>query len=849
MFATTLIIANIVLNRDSADMTMDQAPANLPVIYMNVNDEYINPHHGYTVPMEGNYLRGSITPLMANRSISFRADLYDAVIAKVSYEVRPLDMSRLIEDTEVTDFTYDNNEIYATLNLHDLIDDDVEYMLVIKLTTSSGEVIRYYVRVINRSELYIGEKISFVREFSAKTFNKDTAEDIRSYMESNADGDNTSYSYVNIHSSFNQLTWGDLSPKLHTTKQVELLEIDGNTASILLTYQVDINTQIHNVTEFFRVQRGNKRMYLMEYERKMNQLIDENKSVVVNGKIIHGIIQDPVTRIENENGTLYAFVQGNALYSYDENNNTMARLFAFADAQNDDDRTNYDAHGIKALTIDSVGNIYFIVYGYMNRGIHEGECGVAFYYYNCSMNTIEEQFFIPYTKSYQILEAEIDSLAYVNSRNMLFVLLDGTVLSVDINTRQIEVMQTNISEASFSSSEDRSVIAWQTSENAAENKSIEIHKLDTLTTDTIEAPAGSVIMPLEFMDSDLIYGIARSEDITVDDTGRTLIPIYKLVIRGANGNTLKEYGQDGVYILGINKQDNMLVVSRVIKDEETGQLIKIEDDQIMNNKTEASLKNKMRSVVTEDTETTYQTILYKEPPAGNLKLTNPKEVVFEGSRQIEVTYSNLDGRYFVYSKGRLDNILTDAKDAVNNAEENSGVVVDRRMSYVWESANRKSSSMISGLALEETKTANADLPDTTDEQDNEESAEVAEEEISASNEAYAKCLDIILKSRGIYKDIPKELQTKTVMGVLRDNLNATPLELTGCSLSAVLYYVSRQYPVMAMTGAGNAVLIVGYDSKNIYIYDPIEMVTYKKGMNDSEQWFESYGNRFISYIE
>lgn len=839
VFVVALLVANKVLNKGNTDMTQDLYPASLPIIYMNVNDEYINPHHGYTVEMEGNYLRESITPLMANRSIAFKADLYDAVIAKVSYEVRPLDMSRLIEDTEVTDFTYENNEIYANITLKDLIDDEVEYMLIIKLTTSSGEVIRYYVRVINKSELSIGDKISFVRDFSAKTFNKDTAEEIRQYMESNAEGDNSSYGYVNIHSSFNQLTWGNLAPMLKTSKDVELLEIDSSTASILLSYQVEIQSEIHNVSEFFRVEKGKDRIYLMEYERIMDQVFDEDKNVVVNGKILHGIVHENIERIENDNGTIIAFVQQDALYSYDTTTNTMARLFSFHDKENDDSRTRFGKHGIKPLEIDGVGNARFIVYGYMNRGNHEGEVGVALYFYDKSMNTIEEELFIPYRKSFEILEKDIKRLAYLSPRGQLFLLMDGSVINIAVNTRQVRIMQDSISETSFYSSDDQKMIAWQIGDK--NYNEIQIFELDTLKSSVIVASSGEMVMPLGFMDSDLVYGCARISDVTTDDTGRTLIPMYSVRIQDESGVLLKEYKHDGIYILDTKKQENMLVLRRAVRDEETGVLTSVDDDQIMNNKVETTFKNKMGSVVTEDTETTYQTILYKQPDGGSLKVTNPKQIVFEGERNIELEDNDTLTKFYVYAKGDLVEIYTDSADCVNAAQENHGIVVDKRMAYVWESENRQSKVTLNNLDLEE-----ASNDSSQEDSSNDEDGEM--QETAISNKSYAKCLDIMLKSRGIYKNTEAELSKNTVIGVLRDNIDGHALELSGCNLSAVLYYVSKGYPVMAMTGRGNAVLIVGYDAKNTILYDPAQMKTYKMGMNDSTLWFEQNGNRFITFI-
>ena len=94
----------------------------------------------------------------------------------------------------------------------------------------------------------------------------------------------------------------------------------------------------------------------------------------------------------------------------------------------------------------------------------------------------------------------------------------------------------------------------------------------------------------------------------------------------------------------------------------------------------------------------------------------------------------------------------------------------------------------------------------------------------------------------------EEIRTKSLVRVLSDNLDADVLDLSGCSLSDVLYYPSSGTPVMAMTGEGNAVIIMGYDAKNTILYDPREDRVYKLGMNDSALMFERAGNRFITYI-
>lgn len=845
LFIITLFVAEALLNKGNTDMTAEMNGATLPIIYLNVNDEYINPLHGYTMEMEGNYLRGPITPLMANRSVSFRADLYDAVIAKVSYEVRPKDMSRLIEDTEVSDFTYEGNCIYATANLKDLIEDDMEYMLIIKLTTSSGEIIRYYARVINKAELYLGEKMDFVRDFSEKALTKDPNTELKPYMESNAEGDNSSFAHVNIHSSYKQILWGDLMPSLESQKDLEILEIDETTASMRLLYQIAIGGEKYNVTEFFRLLRK-KRMYLMEYERYVNHVIDETSGGVVKGKIVHGIINEKIKRVENDNGTIYAFVQQNALYSYNIQNNSLARLFAFCDENNNDERTTYNAHSIKPLTIDTDGNIKFIVYGYMNRGTHEGKVGVALYSYDAALNTIEELMFIPYAKSNLILEKDIENLAYISTRNKFYILLDGAVYSISLEDDTYEIMQDNISETGFFSSDDESVIAWQSGEDIISSNTIQVFKLDSMTPTSINAPAGEMIVPLGFMDRDIIYGLAKISDVTVDETGKTMIPLYSLKIENESGTLLKKYEHNNIYVTSVEKQDNMIVLKRVSKDAETGDYVSIDDDQIVNNKTETTLKNKLSTVITEAMETTYQTNLFKEPAEGNIKVTNPREVVLEGKRDLELDNDDDMQRFYVYSAGLLNEIYTNVSDAVLDASENHGVVVNKKMAYIWESENRKSSTK---LEIEEAESNTSEEKKESDKPEDETETPNEEENETSSRQYYAKCLDVMLKADGVYKNTEKELMTKSLTEVLASNLDADVVDLSGCSLSDALYYVSRGYPVMAMSGRNESVVIIGYDEKNTILFDPVMNSIYKKGLNDSAAMFEKAGNQYISYVK
>lgn len=78
----------------------------------------------------------------------------------------------------------------------------------------------------------------------------------------------------------------------------------------------------------------------------------------------------------------------------------------------DDIRYNNQDHDVKIISVDESGSTDFIVTGYMARGTHEGQTGVAIFHYDSVINGVEEKLFIESDKSYQVLRSEIGDLAY-----------------------------------------------------------------------------------------------------------------------------------------------------------------------------------------------------------------------------------------------------------------------------------------------------------------------------------------------------------------------------------------------------------------------------------------------------
>ena len=92
------------------------------------------------------------------------------------------------------------------------------------------------------------------------------------------------------------------------------------------------------------------------------------------------------------------------------------------------------------------------------------------------------------------------------------------------------------------------------------------------------------------------------------------------------------------------------------------------------------------------------------------------------------------------------------------------------------------------------------------------------------------------------------LSYDSLIYILQENMDkVTVLDLTGCTLDQLYYYLDRDIPVMALMQGGGAVLITGHNEKELVILDPASGELYKKDISKMEDVFENNGNQFITY--
>ncbi len=827
VFFLTLEIAGHIMNRGDTDMTMEMSGATFPIVYMGIEGTIYNELHGYAKSMDLASLRDTITALEDNRNTEFTIKKYGEEITGVSYELRSVDGERLIENSQVLDYKEDKEKIVGKIALKDLIEENVEYSLVFKIEIEEQQTVNYYTRVIWSKDYHAKEKIAYVIEFNRKTFDKEEAKDLAKYLETNRTGDNTTFHKVNIHSSLTQVSWGGLEIKKETNPIVSLKELAKQTASLTVNYIVSTSdnnyVQYYQVEEFYRIRYTSDRIYLLDFERTMTRFFREKDNVFVNDKIVLGIADEDIPFVESEDGNNFVFLAQKKLCSYNVTENKLAVLFSFYGEENIDLRTIYNQHDMKILDIDEAGNVHFAVYGYLNRGRHEGEVGVEVYFYNSSLNTIEESVYIPYSKSFQLLKADMSKLLYISRESYLYLFLEEEVYEINLREKNYSSIIKTTQDGSLQVSSNNKMIAWQKGEDVYKCQEIILMNLNNRDKVTITSEADEYILPLGFMGEDLIYGFAKESDILVDSAGRTTFPMYKICICGVDGNILKKYTQENVFVLGCSIEKNQITLQRCQK-QDNGEYQTIIADQIMNNQEVTVGANKVSTVGIDVYGKIVQITVKKEINAKGLKILTPKEVLFEGGRELNLASEVEEERYYVYGPEGVHGIFRKPADAINLAYEISGVVQNDKGQYVWIKGNRVTKNQImaiNGMAVTEEK------------------------------DSVAICLDTVLKFEGVIRNSEYLLsQGKTIYSILESNVpDAQVLDLKGCNLDAILYYVNQDIPVLASLNDGSAVLVIGFNDYNIVIMDPKTGTVYKKGMNDSAKWFEENGNCFITYIK
>ena len=790
----------LLLNSEFTDNRSDFNDAVFPEVMIDMNGTLINRMYGYAQPMQTDFTRDSVTPLDTSKKLTFKVNPYDSEVQSFSYEIRTSDGSKVLENKKIKNLSKEDRYLSVDVEIGSDLRMNQEYSMQIALEMKKSTAY-YYTRVVSRSQVHASDYAAFVKYFCEACLDKNSADALGSYLEPKTTGASTNYSGININSSLSEVSWGTLAPQLRQEGIPVIKEINETTASVTLEYQItsqneNEETEIYDVKEFYRMKYQDTRIYLLDFRRSANQVFDGILPVCSDDGIILGVRDKNVEYMMNDAATVIAFVQEGDLWSYSPGNEKINQIFSFRKAEDGDFRDSRTQHDIKIVRVTDEGDIDFVLYGYMNRGSHEGYEGIGVYHYNHDKNVAEERAFIPVSESFEFLKKDLEKLSYVNEKNELFLILAKNLYKINIEDNSSEILEKGIKNANFVSSDNNDHAAWLVSEGDEKGNIKEID-FDACKTRLIAPQKEQKLRTVGFMNEDLIYGILDKSDILKDEEGHKSVGIRTLRIEDFDGNVKKEYQKDGFYITDISVGDTLIEFELSAKSGDTSYVAQ-KKDTIMNNKKAAA--NTVRTELVSASRTGVRVkLVFNMTKQTDSPLTMYAKVSSTEEKDIVLdTQIPQETAYYVYGQGELDSIYTDPAKAVQRADTLGGVVLNRAQQYVWERGNKKTKIQI----------GTEELP------------------------------DILLQGTYDIKTLKKSLK-KT----------GTVIDLSGCSLESVLYEVSAQRPVIAKTGTNTSVLIVGYDEYNTYLYDPVKKETYPYGLNDSTDLFQKAGNVFITYIE
>lgn len=821
VFIAAVMIFSFITNQGNSDMTVEMDAATFPTISFVSEGKEINHLVGYKDEMNIPAMRDTITPVNQDNTVEIHLKLYEMQPKSMTYEVYTLDgKERLLQRTEKT------LKETMELSVGNVLLKGKEGVLKITLNIDEEQNIRYYTRIAKSNEYHVKECVQFVQTLHTNIINKADTDSISAVIEPNAEGDNTTFQHVTLHSDLDHVTWGKLLPEVVGDIQWDIKEMTTTYMSMQLKYQVkckgdDNEEEIHNVKEFFRVRYLKGKLYLLNYDRTMNQVL-ESSSKILSGRGIHlGIVPKNIQYETNEDGSIVSFVQERELWCFDKDEDELALVFSFADTEKNDVRNLYDQHAIKIISIDKDGNTTFAVYGYMNRGEHEGEVGAAIYYFNLSQNVVEEKAFIPSNKSFTIAEEELGKLVYYNNeKNMLYVLVDGTIYKVDLETEKKEAVVKSLTEGQYVASEDGHLIAYQNNGGLTDSTEVTILNFLTGKIQTVSAAEGENIRPLGFISEDFVYGTLRAADVGKTVSGSTLLPMYKLEIKDAKGNIVKTYQFENVYISDVFVESNMITLNRVTKSGEI--YTTVDRDYITNNEEKEESNISLQEYSTDLKELQYRLVYADGIDDKKPKILKPKQVLYENPTTVAFDSENESRKFYVYGLGQMLGFYDKAGYAIQKADDVSGVVVSSSQTYVWERGNRDLRHDI-------------DLEGFT---------------VGEGETTLAACIRQILAMEGKDISVMEEMNAgKSAIDILSEHSEGEGMDLTGCTTEEMLYIIGKGTPVVAMTDSANAVLLIGYDTSSVTYIDPADGGVHITTPEEMDSMVAGSGHTFIGYVK
>ena len=813
LFLISLFIWNYMLvGRNNKGVT-ETSQATIPLLTVSADGKNINQLHGYQGSVDASLIRDSITPIYENE-VKVMLTYAKSDVSVVSYKIYDTDNKTILGNGD-TAFHKVKGKKTANIKIKERLENGKTYLMELSVK-QNDKTIRYFTRVIYGTSFHLKECLDFAQKFHDAALTEGNTEFISQYLETAEGTTSNNLANVDLKSTQEAVSYATLKPQVESVYPAK--EISENVTSLELRFilsaeNTDGTKQYYQATEYFRVRYAKDRMYLLNYERNMEAYMRYDTIDRSNNRILLGIGSSQKQLISKNGGKKAAFVVQDELWYYDYQKSNMHKVFSFEGEDYRDSRNNYQKHAIQIMKMKNNGDIAFLVYGYMNRGKHEGENGISVYQYTASDQKIEELGFIPTQIQYDMMKNDIKKGAFLSGSGQFYFYLDGAVYQVDLDSGKSKILAKNITDDMTVISENGMLAL-----NQSKNK-MKVVDLSTQKTEVITCKDDQVLRPIGFIEKDFIYGVGNKKEVVRNKDGSYMYPLTNVYIRN-NKKVVKEYGEDGTYITNTSVDGTTIALTHSKKSGNGYKKINVSYIRYKD-------KQESKAVLEYGYTGTRLNQLYLAFPDDVYIQTRPNYLstnVEEQEDEIKIKFAVNDNKYrdaFVYTGGKLSGIYSNLKEAIKVAKQGGGVVVNYHQMYLWEK----------GVAQNYGKGSNIPM-------------------IKAKNkdETDIACILMMARSEGIKISYDK---IKKMSGSTYDKLfkvfNKRAVNYSDCSMDDLVYAISKGRSFVAQRKNGTYVLVMSYNQTDLRYYDPTNGKSVKANRKKLESEFKQAGSVYYGY--
>lgn len=809
IFVVTAVVTFLAIHFNTdAKGTISLTEASLPVVSVSTETGTLyNRMHGITGEIDEMLLDTDMTLLPSDKELTVVIDTYNETIKTLGYKIRAVEDRSLIENTEVKGFDTVDGQVQATLNIKNLIRDNTPYILEIIIGTEKFDEISYYTTIYAGTDYKLQDKLDYVLNFNQCTFDSERLNEISKYLETKSSASNNNYGKVDIYSTKAMVGWGDLKPFVESNIVPSVLDINEETAIITLDYTIGAandneSYDTYLVHEFYRIRQTSSRFYLLSFDRETTQIFDGRYDLISSGKINLGISPDTEVEVLADEKNEYVYFENNGtLWCFDKEKHTYTKVFAFESEDTDNVRERYDQYSIKIMSVNEDGRCRFLVYGYMNRGVHEGEVGISLYDYSYADNVVTENMYIPVNVPYDILCGNVAEIAYVKDDTAFYIKIDDVLYSIDLVSKEAMTEVKGLREGGYYVSANGKVIAYHVDGDAVGADKVRVFNIEKGSDYYIEAGENEKVKALGFVQNDLIYGVAENNNIVTEENGETTFAMHRLYIMDSEFKIIRTYEPSGTYVVSAEADGYRINLGRVVKDDD-GTFKSASIDQLINR--EENVEATTVTVDTIATENRKIEVVLKLVDglsgSGAAGVRTSDKIEYKKDQIFELTEALTgEGKYYTYGGGKFKKAYANIADAINYAADNYGEIYDYKHNLIWKRF-KTAEANIKGLSSPGCPAAN--------------SYSVAESIVSSYSAAY-------------------EVQWLKVNGVKAENM---------------LSFVGLDCPVIGETIDGY-VIITGYTSKQITYLNTMTGTYETVSIADADKIFSQCGDKYLTYYK